>query len=209
EDVRRVLAGYRALRAAIPAGAVDPTLLEAVAHMEAGADVGYLEAEIPKALGDSLDGVTRVATIVRALKEFAHPDNPEKAPADLNQALLSTLTVARNELKYVADVETDLADLPPVLCHIGELNQVFLNLLINAAHAVAEVVDGSEERGKIRVSTSREGNTVVVAIKDSGCGIREEHRDRVFDPFFTTKEVGRGTGQGLTLARATIVDKHG
>ncbi|MEA2639517.1 MAG: two-component system, NtrC family, sensor kinase [Chloroflexota bacterium] len=208
-DLQRVLTEYRALRDAIPPGAVEPAILEELERTEARADVSYLKEEVPKALGDSLDGVTRVATIVRALKEFAHPDAAEKAPADLNQALLSTLTVARNELKYLADVETELEELPLVHCHIGELNQVFLNLLVNAAHAIADVVGESGQRGLIRVRTERDDDAVIVSISDTGSGIREELRERVFDPFFTTKEVGKGTGQGLALARAIVVDKHG
>jgi signal transduction histidine kinase len=151
-----------------------------------------------------------VATIVRAMKEFAHPDTRQKSAADLNRAIKSTLTVARNELKYVADVETDLGDLPPVVCNISDLNQVFLNLLVNAAHAIREVVrEGTDAKGKIRVRTRREGNTVLIAISDTGCGIPENIRGRIFDPFFTTKEVGRGTGQGLSIARSVVVEKHG
>jgi len=142
------------------------------------------------------------------MKDFAHPESKEKAAADLNKALLSTLTVARNELKCVADVETDLGDLPLVVCNISDLNQVFLNLLVNAAHAISEVVKGSGEKGKIRVRTVAEDNTVLVTIADTGCGIPEGIRTRVFDPFFTTKEVGRGTGQGLAIARSVVVERH-
>ncbi|MFN8546231.1 MAG: ATP-binding protein [Candidatus Binatia bacterium] len=136
-------------------------------------------------------------------------DSEEKLPADLNQALASTLTVARNELKYVADVETDFGDLPPVPCHLGDLNQVFLNLLVNAAHAIGDVVGTTGRKGQIGVRTAQEGGTVLIAISDTGGGIPEGIRDKIFEPFFTTKEVGRGTGQGLALARAIVVEKHG
>ena len=176
-------------------------------RIAAQSDSDYLLKEIPKALGQTLDGVERVVTIVRAMKEFAHPEGKGMAPADLNKALSNTLTVARNELKYVADVETEFGELPPVVCSVSDLNQVFLNLLINAAHAIADVVKESGKKGKIRVSTSLENATAVIAISDTGAGIPESIRDRIFDPFFTTKEVGRGTGQGLAIARS-VVDRH-
>jgi len=170
-------------------------------------DMDYLLREIPEALEQTQDGVERVVTIVRALKEFAHPDSKGVARADMNKALLNTLTVARNELKYVADVETDFGDLPPVLCSLGDMNQVFLNLLVNAAHAIGDVVRGTEQKGKIRIHTEKQGARVLVAISDTGSGIPENIRERIFDPFFTTKEVGRGTGQGLAIARS-VVERH-
>lgn len=176
-------------------------------RIAAEADSDYLLEEIPKALGQTLDGVERVVTIVRAMKEFAHLESKDMAPADLNKALSNTLTVARNELKYVAEVETDFGELPPVVCSVSDMNQVFLNLLVNAAHAIGDVAKGNDEKGKIRVSTSVNDATAVIAISDTGPGIPESIRDRIFDPFFTTKEVGRGTGQGLAIARS-VVDRH-
>jgi PAS domain S-box-containing protein len=206
--LQTLLSKYQELRDAADSGVVSPEMLAAVRNAEEESDCAYLREEIPKALAQTLEGVTRVATIVRAMKEFAHPEGKEMAAADLNRALLSTLTVARNELKYVADIETDLGDLPLVVCNLGDLNQVFLNLLVNAAHAVGEVVQGTGERGKIRVCTCREEGTVLIAIRDTGGGIPEAIRGRIFDPFFTTKEVGRGTGQGLAIARSVVVDRH-
>jgi len=174
------------------------------------ADWDYMRSEMPKAMEQMMDGVERVAKIVRAMKSFSHVDQgTEKAVADLNKALESTLVVACNELKYVADVETEFGELPPVPCHLGDLNQVFLNLLINAAHAIGDVVEHTNQKGKIRVQTSAEAEWVHVAISDTGTGIPEPVRHKVFDPFFTTKQVGKGSGQGLALARATVVDKHG
>jgi two-component system NtrC family sensor kinase len=130
------------------------------------------------------------------------------AATDLNRAIQATLEVARNEYKYVADVETDLGDLPHVTCLAGELNQVFLNIVVNAAHAIADAVKGTQARGTIRIATRRDGcDGVVVAISDTGTGIPEAIRSKIFDPFFTTKEVGRGTGQGLGIARR-IVERH-
>ena len=199
---------YQELRDATAAGAVTAELLADVRLVEEESDCAYSMAEIPKALVQTLEGITRVATIVHAMKDFAHPESREEAAADLNKALQSTLTVARNELKYVAEVETDFGDLPLVVCNISDLNQAFLNLLVNAAHAIAEVTKGSGEQGKIRVRTVAEGKTVLITISDTGCGIPEGIRGRIFDPFFTTKEVGRGTGQGLAISRSIVVDRH-
>jgi PAS domain S-box-containing protein len=209
DDLHRLLQAYQALRDHAKGGSLTPALVGEVERAEQETDVEYLVAEIPKAVGQTLDGVTRVATIVQALKEFAHPNQKEKVPTDLNQALQSTLSVARNEIKYVADVEAEFGDLPLVVCQPGELNQVFLNLIVNAAHAIADVVKDSGSKGVIRVRTAREDDMALVAISDTGCGIPEGHRAQIFDPFFTTKEVGRGTGQGLSIAHAVVVDKHG
>ncbi|PWU04754.1 MAG: hypothetical protein C5B51_16190 [Terriglobia bacterium] len=172
-------------------------------------DFEYVSTEIPKAISQSLDGVERVATIVRAMKEFAHPGEKQKTAADINQALANALIVGRNEFKYVADVETDYGELPPVVCDIAEMNQVFLNLLINAAHAIGDVMRRTSQRGKITVRTRQVNERAVIAISDTGCGIPEAIRSKIFDPFFTTKPVGRGSGQGLTIARSIVVDKHG
>jgi signal transduction histidine kinase len=143
------------------------------------------------------------------MKEFAHPGSKEKSAADLNKALENALIVSRNELKYVADVKTDFGALPPVVCNVADINQVFLNLFINAAHAIAEVVRDTRQKGTITVRTRQEGGNAVISISDTGCGILENIRAKVFDPFFTTKPVGRGSGQGLAIARATIVEQHG
>jgi signal transduction histidine kinase len=168
------------------------------------------ERDIVDALDGMVEGTRRIGSVLGAMKEFMHPVNREKAPADLNHAVLNTLTVARSEYKYVARVETDLADnLPFVVCHIGDLNQVFLNLVVNAAHAVGEVFARTHTLGLIRLATRREGMDVVIEISDSGPGIPAEARNRVFEPFFTTKAPGRGTGQGLSIARAIVVDRHG
>ena len=115
--------------------------------------------------------------------------------------------MARSELRSVADVQADFGDLPPIRCHLGELNQVFLNLLVNAAHAVTDA--GRGDAGVVRVSSRREGDSVVVRVQDNGCGVPDSIRTQIFDPFFTTKDVGRGSGQGLALARSIVVDQHG
>ena len=204
-----VVGQYEQLRQSAQTGEVKPEQLAQLARAIQDADMEYLNLEIPKAASQSLDGVERVAAIVRAMKEFAHPGQKDKAAADLNRALANALIVARNEFKYVADAETDFGELPPVICHIGEMNQVFLNLLINAAHAIAEVVKGTGERGKIKVRTWKAGGQAMISISDTGCGIPEAIRAKVFDPFFTTKPVGKGTGQGLSIARSIVVEKHG
>jgi signal transduction histidine kinase len=144
------------------------------------------------------------------MKAFSHPDHQEQAPTALNAALENTLIVAQNEYRHVAQVVTELGDIPNVMCHIGELNQVFLNLIVNAAHAIDDVVEHTGDRGTISIRTVLEDrDTVLITIADTGGGIPEAIHDRVFDPFFTTKDVGRGTGQGLALARTAIVDHHG
>jgi signal transduction histidine kinase len=174
------------------------------------ADFDYLKEEIPRALNQSLEGVDRVAKIVRAMKEFSHPAR-EKTATDLNRAIQSTITVASNEWKYVAEVDMDLdANLPSVHCSPAEFNQVVLNMVVNAAHAIGDVVgDGAKGKGKIRVKTRSDGEWAVIEISDSGCGMPPHIQQRIFDPFFTTKEVGKGTGQGLAIAHNVVVDKHG
>lgn len=196
----------QAPKSGVPAEVIRP-LEEAVAK----ADVDYLLSEAPAAITQSLEGVHRVAHIVAAMKEFSHPGTSEKTPIDLNHALESTITVARNEWKYVAEVITDFdPDLPLVLCLPADLNQVFLNLIVNAAHAVGDVVrDGAGLKGTITVRTRRGEDCVEIAISDTGNGVPPEIRSRIFDPFFTTKGVGKGTGQGLTISRSVVVDKHG
>ena len=172
-------------------------------------DVDYLRDEIPKALEQLLEGVSHVARIVRAMKEFSHPGPVEMTPVDINRAIESTALVSKNEWKYVADLTTDLEPgLPPVPCLAGEVNQVILNLIVNAAHAITDVVRGTGGKGTIRVSTRRCGEWVEIRVSDTGTGIPEAIQPRIFDPFFTTKEVGKGTGQGLSIAHSVIVQKH-
>ena len=173
------------------------------------ADWEFLNEEIPNAIHQSLDGVQRVAAIVRALKEFSHPGEDSLAPVDVNRAIENTLTVARNEWKYVAEAKTefdeDLGNVPAVS---GPLNQVFLNLLVNAAHAIHDVVGDSGQLGTITLSTRRIEPWVEIRISDTGTGMPDEVKQRIFEPFFTTKEIGKGTGQGLAIAHDVIVNKH-
>lgn len=191
-------------------GTVTPELIKEVDSSAQNADVEYLAEEIPPAIDQSLDGITRISNIVRAMKEFSHPGSKDQESADINQAIKNTITVASNEWKYVADVETDFAtNLPPVTCFVQEVNQVVLNLIVNAAHAIEQGNgDGVTEKGVITISTRDLGKEVEIKVSDSGCGVPDEIKDRIFDPFFTTKAVGKGTGQGLSMAYRTIVEQH-
>src|SRR6266571_4374939 len=155
-----------------------------------------------------LEGVERVAAIVRAMKAFGHPGNDDKSPTDLNGAVRNTLVVASNTVKHVADVAVELRDLPPVWCHAGDINQVLVNLVVNAAHAIADKVGTSSRRGVITIRTFVDGEDAVLQVADTGTGIPKDIAERVFEPFFTTKEVGRGTGQGLALAYTLVTDRH-
>jgi PAS domain S-box-containing protein len=169
-------------------------------------DIEDLKKDLPPALDRVVDGLARIAEIVRSMKEFSHVDQREMARVDLNRAINSTLIIARTEYKYIAELETEFADLPLVTCHGGQINQVVLNLVVNAAHAIADrnKAQGSTEKGLISVKTRIEDGFAVISIADTGGGIPEAIRKRIFEPFFTTKEVGRGTGQGLSIAHNAI-----
>jgi signal transduction histidine kinase len=174
-------------------------------------DLDYLVDEIPRALTESKDGVRRVAELVKALKEFAHPDTSALEAADVNLTISRALILSRGVTKHVARVESQLGDLPLIPCQPGLLGQVFLNLVVNAAHAIEDKwkKTGDTQPGLITVTSALVGERVVVKIGDSGCGIPQAVRERIFEPFFTTKEVGRGSGQGLPLVRSVIVERHG
>jgi PAS domain S-box-containing protein len=180
----------------------------AIHRAEVDSKLSFLIENIPPSLDAILDGTNRVAELVQSMKEFAHPDRGDREPADLNRALKATAIICANEMRYVADVAMDLGEVPLVSCYVNELNQVFVNLLVNAAHAIGELVAGTAERGKITITTRHESDDVIVSIRDTGAGIPEAVRPKLFTPFFTTKGVGKGTGQGLALARMIVVDKH-
>ncbi len=174
---------------------------------EENSDLDYLQERVPIAFERALDGIERVSTIVTAMRAFAHPST-DRAPTDINDAIQTTLTVARNEYKYVAEIELHLGDVPLVTANAGDLNQVFLNLIVNAAHAIESRADDPPGSATIAITTRSDRRNVLVTVSDSGCGIPADIADRVFDPFFTTKPVGRGTGQGLAIAHAIIVERH-
>lgn len=187
------------------------SLLSQVVDRLEAVDLKFLEKEVPQAISQSLDGIDRVCKIVRAMKEFSHPGSDDKCLADINKAIDTTITVARNEWKDVAEIETSLSPaLGTVPCYLAEINQVMLNLLINAAHAIAERAEaGWNGQGRIVIRTMRDGDCAEISIQDNGCGIPSSIRPRIFQPFFTTKEPGVGSGQGLALAYTAIVKKHG
>ena len=169
----------------------------------------YFLKNAPDALDRALEGINRVGSVVKSMTEFAHPD-AQKADIDVNRAVRTTLIMARNEYKNVAELTTDFGDVPPVHCHAGDINQVVLNLVLNAAHAITDIVGGTSNKGRITVRTRAIGGFVEVSVSDTGAGIPESVRARIFEPFVTTKEVGRGTGQGLALSRGIVVEKlHG
>jgi len=172
-------------------------------------DLDYLIEEIPRSIQQSLDGIERVTTIVRSMKEFSHPGERSQTLLDLNRAIESTITVARNEWTYVSEMVTHLdPSLPSVLCYPSDFNQVILSIIVNAAHAIEESnKDG--QIGTITITTAVVNDKVEVRIADSGCGMPPEIQSKIFDPFFTTKQVGKGTGQGLALAYNCIVKRLG
>jgi signal transduction histidine kinase len=206
-----LFAAQTRLLAAAEAGSVPPALIEEIKTVRHRTELDYLIEEIPQALSQSLDGIDRVAKIVRAMKEFSHPGATEKTAIDLNHAIESTLIVCHGEWKYAAEVVKDFdLSLPPVPVLPGEFNQVVLNLIINATHAIIDQLGaGSSRKGTITVCTRRDGDWAEIRLRDTGTGIPESARLRVFDPFFTTKRVGQGTGQGLAIAHAVVVEKHG
>jgi PAS domain S-box-containing protein len=211
KDLLAVLDSFDRLLKATKSQTVTEELVTEVQAAVEAADMDYLVEEMSSAIEQSLEGVERVATIVRSMKEFSHPGTDEKQAVDINRALENTLTVTRNEWKYVAEAVTQFdPDLPQVSCLPGECNQVFLNLIINAAHAITDKLGRkSTKKGTITLTTCHDGNWVEIRFQDNGIGIPESARNKIMDPFYTTKEVGRGTGQGLAIAHAVIVEKHG
>jgi two-component system NtrC family sensor kinase len=207
-DLEGLLQRYRREMDALPPGSALNAARERLRLADASADLDFLRDEVPKAIERALDGIGRVTHIVRAIKEFAHPDTHEQQAADINHAIETTLTVTRNEYKYCATVVPQLGALPEVICNVGELNQVLVNLIVNAAHAIQQ--SGKDAAtGRIAITTATAGDDVLIRVADNGCGIPAPNLERIFDPFFTTKEVGKGTGQGLSIARSIIVERHG
>jgi two-component system NtrC family sensor kinase len=210
DDITKVLKTYgQHWQTLSENGGIPAAVEEAMSQEIETADLDYLFAEIPKTLEQSLDGVGRVKKIVLAMKDLSHPGNDEKTAVDINKILESTITVCRNEWKYVAEMETLFApDLPLIPCFASEISQVFLNIIVNSAHAINDCTEGGAKgRGKISITTRKAEDRVQTLITDTGGGIPEAIQDRVFDPFFTTKARGKGTGQGLAIARR-VVDKH-
>jgi diguanylate cyclase (GGDEF)-like protein/PAS domain S-box-containing protein len=206
--VASALAALRSLGARLRAGDAPGDIATMADELCEEADFDFIEAEVPAALSQSQEGLERVATIVRAMKAFGHPDNNDPEPTDINRLVSNTITVARNELKYVADVVTDFGDLPTVVCYQGAVGQVVLNLLVNAAYAVGKDRDTAASLGQIDVKTWVNAAHACISVTDTGPGIPPVVLPHIFEPFFTTKPLGQGTGQGLAMAWATIVERH-
>jgi signal transduction histidine kinase len=207
KDVPRAIADYRALAIDAIAGKDVTTAARRAHDTDEAADVDYFLKNAPDALDRALEGIGRVGSIVKSMTEFAHPDARTAADVDVNRAIRSTLNMARNEYKGVAEITTEFGDIPAIHCHAGDINQVVLNLVLNAAHAISDVVEGTSAKGRITVRTRAIGDFVEISITDTGAGIPDTVRGRIFEPFVTTKEVGRGAGQGLALSRGIVVEK--
>jgi signal transduction histidine kinase len=207
ENIRKVVGTYRNLmehlKKSSAAGALPPAIdeqLNHIADIEKDADIDFIMDDVSDLIRESQEGVERIKNIVIDLKDFAHPGEDKMQTADVNKGIESTLNVVWNELKYKATVIKDFGQLPLVSCYPQQLNQVFMNILVNAAQAI-------HDHGEIRISTEAEDGFITVRISDSGVGIPPENLSRIFDPFFTTKEVGKGTGLGMNVAY-NIIQKH-
>jgi PAS domain S-box-containing protein len=210
DDLETAVESYDRLLEAARQGSVSADLIAEVDAAKEEADLEYIADETPKALEQALEGLQKISIIVSAMKEFSHPGGDDKELVDINGLINNTLTVSRNEWKYVAKMETELdPSLPMIPGFKSKLSQVFLNLIVNAAHAIAGVGgEESSQEGIIKITTKQVGGNAEVRISDNGPGVPEELKNRIFDPFFTTKEVGKGTGQGLSIAHSVVVDKH-
>ena len=207
-DLLEAMEGHRrALACAAPTADIE-TMRSDIDATNAKHDLEFLRSEIPKAIEKMSEGVGRVSDIVHAMKEFARPESSGESAVDIRQAIQSTLIVATQVYNNVALVRTEFSEVPEVTCNIGEINQVLLNLLVNAAQAIEEA-GRDVESGVIHIRTEQAGRYVTICISDNGCGIPAEHLPKLYDPFFTTRAVGKGRGQGLAIARSIVVDKHG
>lgn len=210
-QIQKMYGNHKELVAAARNGTLTPGMATKAEEVLAAADMEYLFDQIPAAIKETLEGVNRVTKIVRAMKEFSHPGGAEKSAADINHAIETTVAVARNEWKYVAEVELDLGrDIPAIPCFVGEFNQCILNLVVNSCHAIGDVVQQDPgTKGRITVRTRKDGDHVEISVTDTGAGIPPAARPHIFEPFFTTKGVGKGTGQGLAIVYGTVVKRHG
>ena len=210
DDLMQIIKQQQESLEAARSNSLTDDLVEKTEKLIEEIDLEYLEEEIPVAIEHSLKGVERIAKIVQAMKIFAHPGMVAREPVDINEEIGKTITITRNEWKYVAELKTDFDEsLPPVPCFRAEFNQVILNMIVNAAHAIAEVnKDNQSDRGTISVRTVNAGDHAKICIGDTGAGIPEDIRHKIFDLFFTTKEPGKGTGQGLAISHSVIVEKH-
>jgi len=210
EDVLSLLNEYEKLRSDAIKRDVLNDQSERVVSAKLKSDIEYIAKEVPQAIAQSIDGVKRVSAMISAMRDFSHIDERRFAPADLNKAIRSTVIILRNEVKYVADVEMDLEKtLPTVMCCVDAMQQIFLNLVINAAHSIGECKECGEDRGVIKISSKVDGEYVVFTISDTGKGISSDIREKIFEPFFTTKGPCKGTGQGLSIVQAAVKKHNG
>jgi PAS domain S-box-containing protein len=210
EDLIQIIREYEDLIDKAKSNALTAELIAGTEKRIQDLDLAYLEEEIPIALQHTLKGVERIAKIVQAMKIFSHPGMITKEPTDINAEIEKTITITRNEWKYIAQMETDFdSNLPAVPCFRAELNQVILNMIVNAAHAIAEAnANAPAKQGIISIRTYHKDNWAKIRIGDTGAGIPQEIRHKIFDLFFTTKGPGKGTGQGLAISHSVIVEKH-
>ncbi|MGQ9697291.1 MAG: sensor histidine kinase [Armatimonadota bacterium] len=209
-DLVRLLQAYEKLARECQAYELLHARLSLIDTLRSQVDAEYLLQEIPRAIYESLDGIRRVTEIVRALKEFAHPDASQKGLVDLNKVIQTAITVSRNEWKYVANVTTDLdPHLPPVACYQNDISQTVMNLIVNAADAIEDANrDDPGRKGTITITSRVDGDCVEIRVSDTGSGIPDDIHERIFEPFFTTKKAGEGTGLGLAIAYDAVVRKH-
>ncbi len=209
-DIFDLLKSYQKLAVAVADDPKYKDVLTQLKDQEEDVDVEYLEEETPTAFEQTIHGVERVTDLVQGLKGFAHSGTEEhKTETDINEVIKNSLMVCNNAYKYVAELETSLADLPSIKVFPGDIGQVIVNLIVNAAHAIEENKEAGSGMGKITVKTTSDDSSIFITVEDTGGGIPEKIRDRIFDPFFTTKEVGRGSGQGLAISHTIIKEKHG
>jgi len=209
-DLLNLNQAYTTLFEASRKGTVPRELLEQTEKAIQLADINYLLEEVPVAINQSQEGISHISHIVQAMKDLSHPGEKNFKLIDLNKIISNAITITTNEWKYIAEIETKLdEDLPFISALSQEISQAIMNLIVNASHAIASVSSSSSgEKGVIKISTQQTDDYAEIKLSDTGCGIPDEIRKRVFDPFFTTKEVGKGTGQGLSMAYSTVVDKH-
>ncbi len=211
-DITTLIEHYHGLLRAVKQQQATQQHIDQVEACREDIDLDYLTQEFPQAIHQANDGVKRVSKLVMAMKDFSQPGSKEKELTDINKIIHTTVQISRNEWKYCADVELELAEnLPLVHCHPNDIGQVMLNLLLNAAHSIKERLERAPNtpKGSIVIRTTSSPKDLTMTITDNGCGIADNILNKIFDPFFTTKEVGKGTGQGLAIARDVILNKHG
>jgi PAS domain S-box-containing protein len=208
-DLLKLIKAYRKLGEMLPNEPQCRQLLQEISEIEETADIDYLQEEVPKAFEQTLHGVKQVTELIQGLKGFAHSGTEgEKTASDINKIINNALMVSRNVYKYIAELETNLGDLPSIKVYPGDIGQVVVNLVVNAAHSIEEKKGKSQTLGKITIASFLEEKDLIIQVSDTGKGIPDGVRERIFDPFFTTKEVGRGSGQGLAISHTIIHEKH-